>query len=73
MVDKTTHDDYIRLYKELINRIEHKENVIEAMTIYIAKHSNKLPNICKVDKDYKCNHKNCKKCVRNYFEEKKYG
>lgn len=73
MVDKTTHDDYIRLYKELINRIEHKENVIEAMTIYIAKYSKKLPNICKNSEDYKCNHKKCEKCVRNYFEEKKYG
>lgn len=73
MIDKTTHDDYMRLYKELVNRIEHKENMIEAMVSYIAKYSKKLPNICKGNDDFKCNYKGCKKCVRNYFEEKKYG
>ena len=73
MVDKTTHDDYIRIYKELIDIVEHKENMIEAMTLYIAKHTKKLKYICKPNKNFNCDYTQCKKCIRNYFEEKKYG
>lgn len=73
MVDKTTHDDYIRIYKELVNQIERKEDMIEAMTKYIARHCKKISPICKKSKrgesNFKCNYRRCIRCVREYFEE----
>ena len=47
MVDKTTHDDYIRVYKDFVDTINHKEDIIHAMTIYIARNSKKINDICK--------------------------
>lgn len=74
MVDKTTHDDYIRVYKDFVDTINHKEDIIHAMTIYIARNSKKINDICKYkEKGLKCNYINCEKCIRNYFEEIEYG
>ena len=75
MIDKTTHDDYIKLCKELVNRIEHKENMIEAMTSYIIKYSKKINPICYKSGICKCKnkrHKRCAKCIREFFEERRW-
>lgn len=68
VVDKTTHDDYIKLYKELIDNIGRKDEIIEAMTNYIARHNKKPKGICKKLVGCKCEYKKCAKCVREYFE-----
>lgn len=60
-------DDYIRLYKELINRINQKEDVIEKMTRYIVKNAKKNNNMCK--RKGICSEKNCMICVREYFDK----
>jgi hypothetical protein len=70
MVNKEVHDEYIRIYNELIDTINHKEDMIQAMTLYIAKYAKKVPSICKVNKGFNCNYRKCKECVRNYFERK---
>lgn len=72
MVDKSTNDDYIRLYKELVDRINDKEDIIERMTEYIAKYARKTENICINCKAGRCNTKRCKESIRNYFEEEKW-
>lgn len=68
MVDKTTHDDYIRIYKELIERLSQKEDTIEKMVNYIAKNAKKTNEICNGNFSIECNIWKCKKCVRKYFE-----
>ena len=70
MVDKTTHDDYIKLYKELVDRVIQKEEIIELMTKYIANFATNNYNICSDDKKEQCNHDKCEKCVRDYFEKR---
>ena len=62
------HDEYIKLYKELIDRINQKEDIIEAMTYYIARFAKKNYEMCKNSTTTKCTYKKCKDCVRNYFE-----
>ena len=70
MIDKATHDDYIKLYNELVDRNNQKEDIIQEMTNYIAKYARKNPSMCKNNKSDKCNINKCKKCVREYFENK---
>lgn len=70
MVNRATHNDYIKLYKELVEEMNHKEDMIEQMTQYIAKYAKKNYNMCKNNETTKCNYKKCEKCVRKYFEER---
>lgn len=68
MVDKTTHDDYIKLYKELVNRVNQKEDIIQEMTEYIAKYGKKTDLMCDICDTTKCNIKKCRTAIRKYFE-----
>lgn len=68
LIEKETHDDYMRLYKELIDRINKKEIMIEEMNEYIARYGKKTKDICKNCEANKCNVLKCRKQVRIYFE-----
>lgn len=70
-VEKSVHDEYMALYKELIDRINQKEDIIQAMTYYIARYAKKNYEMCKDGKTEKCTYKKCRECVRNYFEGRK--
>lgn len=70
MVEKEVNDEYMRLYEELVERVNTKEKVIEKMTRYIVRNAEKNKWICKKKKNIRCNEAQCMKCVRNYFERK---
>ena len=55
MVEKEVNDEYIRLYEELVERVNTKEKVIEKMTRYIVRNAEKNQNMCN------------RKKVENYF------
>lgn len=69
-MDPLTHNDYIRVYEEMIDRVNQKEKIIEDMTIYIANHCNKINKICNGNLSSDCTKDKCKKCIRDYFEER---
>jgi hypothetical protein len=70
MIDNKTHDEYMKLYKELVDRLVDKEEVIEKMANYIAKYARKTSKICSICRAEKCNTRACDKYVRKYFEER---
>lgn len=69
MVEKEVNDDYMRLYEELVERVNTKEKVIEKMTRYIVRNAEKNQNMCNRKKVERCNEKQCMKCVRRYFDK----
>jgi hypothetical protein len=69
MVEKEVNDEYMRLYEELVERVNTKEKVIEKMTRYIVRNAEKNQNMCNRKKVERCNEKQCMKCVRSYFDK----
>ena len=69
MVEKEVNDEYMRLYEELVERVNTKERVIEKMTRYIVRNAEKNQNMCNRKKVERCNERQCMKCVRNYFDK----
>ena len=59
----------MRLYEELVERVNTKERVIEKMTRYIVRNAEKNQNMCNRKKVERCNERQCKKCVRSYFDK----
>ena len=45
MVEKEVNDEYMRLYEELVERVNTKEKVIEKMTRYIVRNAEKNQNM----------------------------
>ena len=68
MVDKETNDNYIKVYEDLIDIINQKEDVIQDMTKYIAEKIRKKQIVCVKKKKELCKERKCQKCVRNYFD-----